>query len=71
MDGVLLNQPKAKPLLLPFKFEVKAIMLATDRASGSTVGEVAAAPTVLYGVDALKEWAENFTAELERMQEAS
>jgi hypothetical protein len=57
--------PAKKPTLKPFKFVVTGVALKTD-GSGKVLGEVTTEPVALYGVEALKEWAEGFEENLVR-----
>lgn len=50
-------------MLKPYKFIVHAIPQKID-ADGNVIGEIQAEPVVLFGCDALGEWAKAFPAKL-------
>jgi hypothetical protein len=53
-------------MLKPFKFVVQAVLLEHDD-GGVIIGEHAAEPVALYGVDALRAWTDRFPDELARL----
>lgn len=54
-------------MLKPFKFIVQAVVIEEDE-EGNVVGETTSEqPNLLYGVDALKEYADGFQAQLDAL----
>ena len=59
---------RPEPTLKPFKFLIQGVALSTD-GTDKVLGEVTTEPVTIYGVEALKEWADGFEANLARAAE--